>query len=105
MLSNHRSLALERIRTSDLYTLQQSHPLDLMGDLTRRLNEEHCCIAAYVEPLLPWLVVSRPLDGQPPTIDLAVGYRRDNSSPILATFLSRIDTLIPAGPAGIRRES
>ena len=62
-------------------------------------------LPAYVEPLLPWSVVSRPLDGDPPTIDLAVGYRRDNSSPVLATFLSDINMLIDAGPAGIRRTS
>jgi LysR family hca operon transcriptional activator len=59
-------------------------------------------LPTYVEPLLPWSVVSRPLQGQPPTIDLAVGYRRDNASPVLKTFLAGIDRLIAAGPAGIR---
>jgi LysR family hca operon transcriptional activator len=59
-------------------------------------------LPAYVEPLLPWSVVSRPLKGDPPTIDLAVGYRRDNSSPVLATFLAGIGQLIAAGPAGVR---
>ncbi len=29
-------------------------------------------LPTYVEPLLPWSVVSRPLKGAPPTIDLAV---------------------------------
>lgn len=62
-------------------------------------------LPAYVEPLLPWSVVSRPLEGEPPAIDLAVGYRRDNMSPILAMFLSRINMLIEAGPAGVRRNS
>jgi LysR family hca operon transcriptional activator len=59
-------------------------------------------LPAYVEPLLPWSVVSRPLKGDPPTIDLAVGYRRDNGSRVLATFLAGIGQLIAAGPAGIR---
>jgi LysR family hca operon transcriptional activator len=59
-------------------------------------------LPAYVEPLLPWSVVSRPLAGEPPTVELAVGYRRDNPSPVLSTFLSGIDTLIAAGPAGVR---
>ena len=31
------------------------------------------------------------LFGQTPTIDLAVGYRKANTSPILTLFLSRID--------------
>lgn len=62
-------------------------------------------LPAYVEPLLPWSVVSRPLAGEPPTVELAVGYRRDNPSPVLSIFLSGIDTLIAAGPAGIRNST
>src|SRR4029077_16104810 len=31
---------------------------------------------AYAKNLLPWSVVSRPLEGEPPTIDLAVGYSK-----------------------------
>ena len=58
---------------------------------------------AYVEALLPWSVVSRPLRGEPLTIDLAVGYRSDNRSPVLKSFLAGLDQLIVAGPAGTRR--
>src|SRR5258707_1006638 len=43
--------------------------------------------------MLPWSVVSRPLEGEPPTIDLAVGYSKANTSPILKLFLSRIEEL------------
>jgi LysR family transcriptional regulator, hca operon transcriptional activator len=45
------------------------------------------------ENFLPWSVVSRPLKGETPTIDLVVGYHKANTSPILKTFLSRIDDL------------
>ena len=62
-------------------------------------------LPAYVEPLLPWSVVSRPLTGEPPTIDLAVGYRSDNGSPILAKFFASIDQIIAAGPAGTRMKA
>jgi LysR family hca operon transcriptional activator len=48
---------------------------------------------AYAKNLLPWSVVARPLEGEPPTIDLAVGYSKANSSPILKLFLSRLDEL------------
>ena len=48
---------------------------------------------AYANNLLPWSVVSRPLEGEAPTIDLAVGYSRANSSPILKLFLSRLGEL------------
>src|SRR5713101_218861 len=48
---------------------------------------------AYANNLLPWSVVSRPLEGEAPTIDLAVGYSKSNTSPILKLFLSRIEEL------------
>ncbi|WP_028221375.1 LysR family transcriptional regulator [Paraburkholderia oxyphila] len=50
-------------------------------------------LPAYAEKLLPWSVTSRPLKGEAPTIELVVGYNRNNRSPILATFLSRIDQI------------
>jgi LysR family hca operon transcriptional activator len=51
-------------------------------------------IPDYVESLLPWSIVSRPLAGEVPTIDLVVGYSRTNASPVLAFFLSRLSELI-----------
>ena len=48
---------------------------------------------AYAKDLLPRSVVSRPLAGKAPTIDVAVGYNRTNTSPILKLFLSRLDEL------------
>jgi LysR family hca operon transcriptional activator len=49
---------------------------------------------AYAKNLLPWSVVSRPLEGEAPTIDLAVGYSKSNTSSILKLFLSRLDELV-----------
>src|ERR1700678_4025654 len=48
---------------------------------------------AYAKNLLPWSVVSRPLEGEAPTIDVAVGYSNANTSPILKLFLSRLEEL------------
>jgi LysR family hca operon transcriptional activator len=48
---------------------------------------------AYARNLLPASVVSRPLEGEAPTIDVAVGYSTSNTSPILKLFLSRLDEL------------
>jgi LysR family transcriptional regulator, hca operon transcriptional activator len=59
-------------------------------------------LPTYAEPLLPPSVVSRRLTGEPPAIELAVGYRADNPSPVLQTFLTGIEQLIAAGPAGAR---
>jgi LysR family hca operon transcriptional activator len=49
---------------------------------------------AYAKNLLPSSVVSRPLEGEAPTIDLAMGYSKSNASPILKLFLSRLDELV-----------
>jgi LysR family hca operon transcriptional activator len=51
---------------------------------------------AYARNLMPASVVSRPLDGEAPTIEVAVGYSKLNTSPVLKLFLSRLDEL--AGP-------
>jgi LysR family hca operon transcriptional activator len=50
-------------------------------------------VPAYAKNFLPWSVVSRPLAGEAPTIDLVVGFNRANTSPTLKLFLSRLDRL------------
>jgi LysR family transcriptional regulator, hca operon transcriptional activator len=50
-------------------------------------------LPAYAKNLLPWSVVSRPLEGEAPTIELAVGYSKSNTSPILKLFVSRLEEL------------
>ena len=47
-----------------------------------------------IKDVLPGSVVSRPLSGKQPTIDLMVGYRQDNDSPILRAFLDKLDELL-----------
>jgi LysR family hca operon transcriptional activator len=54
-------------------------------------------LPAYVIPLLPWSVVSRPLKGKTPTIDFAAGYRKDNRSAALKCLLDGMDRLVSAG--------
>lgn len=56
-------------------------------------------LPAYVEKLLPRSVVSRPLAGPSPVIEIAAGYRADNPSPVLRSFLRNIDWLIAARSA------
>jgi LysR family transcriptional regulator, hca operon transcriptional activator len=54
---------------------------------------------AYAKNLLPPSVVSRPLDGEVPTIDIAVGHTKSSASPILELFLSRLEEIAePATP-------
>jgi LysR family transcriptional regulator, hca operon transcriptional activator len=49
---------------------------------------------AYAKNLLPSSVTSRPLEGEAPTIEVALGYSKSNTSPILKLFLSRLDELV-----------
>ena len=53
-------------------------------------------LPASARHFLPWSVVSRPLKGEVPTIDVAVGYHKANNSSILKKFLSRVDDLTAA---------
>jgi LysR family transcriptional regulator, hca operon transcriptional activator len=60
---------------------------------------------AYAKNLLPWSVVSRPLEGEAPTIDLVVGYSKANTSRILKLFLSRFEDLSARISSKARRMS
>jgi LysR family hca operon transcriptional activator len=63
-------------------------------------------LPASAKSFLPWSVVSRPLGGEAPTIDLVAGYHTANGSKILGLFLSRIDEMIdrPAKRSGLGRD-
>ena len=51
-------------------------------------------LPAYAQNFLPSSVTSRPLKGDAPTVDLVLGYRKSNQSPILKLLLSRVDELV-----------
>jgi LysR family hca operon transcriptional activator len=51
-------------------------------------------LPAYAQNFLFSSVTSRPLKGIAPTVDLVLGYRKSNQSPILKLFLSRLDELV-----------
>ena len=47
----------------------------------------------YAQNLLPKTVVSRPIQGVSPTVDLVIGYSEANTSPLLKSLLSKVDDL------------
>ena len=47
----------------------------------------------YAQNLLPKTVVSRPIQGVPPMVDLVIGYNEANTSPLLKFLLSKVDEL------------
>jgi len=51
-------------------------------------------LPAYAQNFLSTSVTSRPLKGDAPTVDLVLGYRKSNQSPILKLLLSRLDELV-----------
>ena len=98
---------MTRYLTENGVAITPSHQIDnfAMGISLVASTRGVALLPAYVKPLLPRSVVSRPLSGDPPTIDLAIGYRADNPSPVLRTFLGGVDQLIAAGPAGVRHRA
>ena len=75
--------------------IEIDHPVDNMAMAISLVASTGglALMPAYAEQLLPPSVVSRPLDGESPTIDVAVGYSGTNTSPVLELFLSRFDEL------------
>jgi LysR family hca operon transcriptional activator len=51
-------------------------------------------LPAYAQNFLPSSVTSRPLKGDAPTVDLVLGYKKLNQSPILKLLLSKVDELV-----------
>ena len=51
-------------------------------------------LPSYARNFLNRSVTSRPLKGKTPTVDLVLGYKKSNKSPILKLLLSRLDELV-----------
>jgi LysR family transcriptional regulator, hca operon transcriptional activator len=50
-------------------------------------------LPVYAQNFLPPSVTSRPLKGDAPTVDLVLGFKKSNQSPVLKLLLSRLDKL------------
>src|SRR6266478_2653291 len=51
-------------------------------------------LPAYAQDFLNRSITSRPLKGKAPTVDLVLGYKKSNKSPILKLLLSRLEELV-----------
>jgi LysR family transcriptional regulator, hca operon transcriptional activator len=51
-------------------------------------------LPAYAQNFLQSSVTSRPLKGDAPTVELVLGYKKSNESPVLKLLLSRLDELV-----------
>src|SRR5580765_4125567 len=90
-----RAVTEEYLRRSGV-DIQLDHGVDNMAMAISLVASTRglALMPAYAKNLLPWSVVSRPLEGEPPTIEVAVGYSKSNTSSILKLFLSRLDELV-----------
>jgi LysR family hca operon transcriptional activator len=89
-----RAIIDEYLEQSGL-DLQQTHRVDNLAMAMSFIASTRgvALVPAYAWNFLPWAVTSRPLAGEPLTIDLVVGYRKTNASRTLGLFLSRLDQL------------
>ncbi len=76
--------------------IRPAHRLDNLGMVMSLVASTRgvTLVPAYVQNFMPWSVISRPLAGDSPTIDLVAGYNKANKSPILKYFMSKIEDLI-----------
>jgi LysR family transcriptional regulator, hca operon transcriptional activator len=76
--------------------IHEAHQIDNLGMAMSLVASTRgvTLLPAYARNFLPWSVISRPLEGEAPTIDLVIGYRNSNTSRILKLFLTRSDELI-----------
>jgi LysR family transcriptional regulator, hca operon transcriptional activator len=90
-----RAVTEDYLRRSGV-DIKLDHGVDNMAMAMSLVASTHglALMPAYAKNLLPASVVSRPLEGEAPTIDVAVGYSKSNASPILKLFLSRLDELV-----------
>jgi len=77
-------------------TITPDHEIDhvVMGVSLIASTDGVGLLPAYAQNFLTSSVTSRPLKGDTPTVDLVLGYRKSNQSPILKLLLSRLDELV-----------
>jgi len=94
-------LAIDRYFKKSGVTIKPSHEVDNLGGIMSLITSTGgvALLPAYARGFLPHAVTTRPLRGFTPKIDLSLGYRKANMSPILKLFLSRIGKL-----AGLSRQ-
>jgi LysR family transcriptional regulator, hca operon transcriptional activator len=87
--------AIDKYLKDNGIEIKPSHEVDNLGGVMSLIPSTRgvALLPLYARTFLPDSVTTRPLRGPGPKIDLSVGYRKANVSPILKLFLSRIDEL------------
>jgi LysR family hca operon transcriptional activator len=87
--------AIDRYLKDNGIEIKPSHEVDNLGGVMSLIASTRgiALLPLYAKTFLPDSVTTRPLQGLGPKIDLSMGYRRANPSPILKLFLSRVNEL------------
>ena len=90
-----RSIIEDYIRRSGL-DLEPAHRVEYLSKAISLVASTRgiALLPNYARNFLSWSVISRPLEGEVPSIELVLGYHKANNSPLLQTFLSRVDEMI-----------
>ena len=89
-------IAIDAYLKSCGLNIKPSHEVDNLAGVMSLIVSTRgvALLPTYAKNLLPDSVTSRPLKGDLPTIDLCLGYRKNNTSPVLQAFLSQFDELV-----------
>jgi LysR family transcriptional regulator, hca operon transcriptional activator len=92
--------AIDRFLNDNGIEIRPSHEVDNLGGVMSLITSTRgvALLPVYARTFLPGAVTTRPLQGLGPKIDLSVGYRKANPSPILKLFLSRVNELAAKVP-------
>jgi LysR family hca operon transcriptional activator len=84
--------------------IKPSHEVDNLAGAMSLIDSTHgvALLPVYAKNLLSGPITSRPLTGNAPTIDLCLGFKKTNESPLLKHLLSRLDDLIDRASSGMR---
>src|ERR1700758_4473365 len=90
-----RSLIEDYFRRSGI-ELHLAHRVEYLSMAMSLVASTHrlALLPDFARNFLTWSVISRPLAGKAPSIDLVLGYHKANTSPLLKLFLSRSDQLV-----------
>ena len=90
-----RSLIEDYFRRSGI-DLHPTHRVEYLSMAISLVASTHglALLPDFARNFLTWSVVSRPLAGEAPAIDLVLGYHKANNSPLLRLFLSRTEEMI-----------
>jgi LysR family transcriptional regulator, hca operon transcriptional activator len=86
---------IDRFFRENEVEMKPSHEVDNLGAVMSLIHSTRgiALLPLYAKTFLPTTVVTRPLEGLGPRIDLSLGYRKANPSSMLKVFLSRTSDL------------